>query len=568
MVINKFLLKNLILIFSLTIYAQKNDNLNDYTFVKLKDLIKKEQNDQQKLFYSKLFLQKAKKENNKEFIIEAYIKLSQSSITLNDGIEYLDSLSKYNRKNNYLSVAAYYFYKGWLYSRYREEDKAIDNFVKSLKFVDKIKEQKLYYKIKLNIVIIKSGQQDYSDAIRDYKVCEKYFKKIDSTGQYYLCSIYGLAENYIRIGDVPKADFYTKKGLSITRQIKNNELINRFLCCDGMNDYAKKNYTSSIVKLKSTLPILNNLSKDFLNYAINCATIGKSYSKLNDNKNAILYFKKVDSIFQKSKVFFPENIDVYYQLIKYYENNRDVKQQLYYTTQLIKADNYVNTKYKYLTNKIHKDYDIAELEESKSNLIQQLEYNNVYLNIGLIILFAFVAFILLYFKKYKSKQALYIEQLKQKNEEFISKQKEIFEKKSREEFLLEYNINKPSSIEIPERVRDEVLKKLKKFEKEMGFTNKKCTLENLSKQLKTNSSYLSRIINDEMECNFSTYLNNLRIDHAIYLLKTNKKIKKLTIASISEIVGYSNVKPFTTAFKERYSILPSAYIKDFINNKL
>ena len=311
-----------------------------------------------------------------------------------------------------------------------------------------------------------------------------------------------------------------------------------------------------------SLPILKNLNQDFLNYSINCNIIGKSYLGLKDSKNALVYFWKVDSVFQKNKVFFPENLDIYNNLIKHYETKGDIQKQLYYTKQLIKADNYVNTKYKYLTNKIHKDYDIAKLEESRLNLIEELNYKKIYLYIGLLILFlsAFISFI--YFKRYNKKQVLVVAELKKNHEEFILKQKELFEKKNKEAFLLQNIENKSTPIEISDAVRNDILKKLKAFEKELGFTNKKCNLEHLSKELETNSTYLSKIINEKKQCNFSTYLNNLRIEHTIYLLETNKRVRNLTIAAISELVGYNSVKPFITAFKERYSILPSVYIRN------
>ena len=217
----------------------------------------------------------------------------------------------------------------------------------------------------------------------------------------------------------------------------------------------------------------------------------------------------------------------------------------------------------YLTDKIHKDYDIAKLQESELNLIEELNYKKAYLYIGLLILSLSILFAFIYFKRYNKKQVLLVTELKKNHEEFILKQKELFEKKNKEAFLLQNINNKSTSIEISDTLRNDILKKLKVFEKELGFTNKKCNLENLSKELETNSTYLSKIINDKKQCNFSTYLNNLRIEHTIYLLENNKRVRSLTIAAISELVGYNSVKPFITAFKERYSILPSIYLKKF-----
>ena len=90
--------------------------------------------------------------------------------------------------------------------------------------------------------------------------------------------------------------------------------------------------------------------------------------------------------------------------------------------------------------------------------------------------------------------------------------------------------------------------KIDAFETQKGFTDSKITLNNLSKKLKTNSNYLSRTINFHKGKNFSTYLSDLRINHAINILKEQPKFREYTIKAIAYEVGFKRVETFTIAF--------------------
>ena len=89
---------------------------------------------------------------------------------------------------------------------------------------------------------------------------------------------------------------------------------------------------------------------------------------------------------------------------------------------------------------------------------------------------------------------------------------------------------------------------------------KKYTLNTLAKEFNTNSSYLSSIINSTKDANFSSYLNNLRIDYAIDKLKKDKKFRIYTIKAIAEEVGFNTSQSFTNAFYKKTRLYPSFFI--------
>ena len=64
---------------------------------------------------------------------------------------------------------------------------------------------------------------------------------------------------------------------------------------------------------------------------------------------------------------------------------------------------------------------------------------------------------------------------------------------------------------------------------------------------------------------FKQYLLELRINYLTERLKTDRKLKKYTIQSLAEEIGYTNASAFTRAFKKHVGVTPSNYIKSLKN---
>jgi len=83
----------------------------------------------------------------------------------------------------------------------------------------------------------------------------------------------------------------------------------------------------------------------------------------------------------------------------------------------------------------------------------------------------------------------------------------------------------------------------------------------MAKKLKTNTSYLSKIINNHLDKSFSIYINELRINYAILELKNNKRLRQYSVKAIAEDMGYKNADAFSRYFRAATGISPSVYIK-------
>ncbi|MBL1409286.1 helix-turn-helix transcriptional regulator [Sphingobacterium faecale] len=80
-----------------------------------------------------------------------------------------------------------------------------------------------------------------------------------------------------------------------------------------------------------------------------------------------------------------------------------------------------------------------------------------------------------------------------------------------------------------------------------------CTLTELAHQVGTNEFTLKKNFKELFGTTVFGYWNNVRMDEARRMLQQNE----MTIAEVSNAVGYKNPQHFTSAFKRKYNTLPS-----------
>lgn len=87
------------------------------------------------------------------------------------------------------------------------------------------------------------------------------------------------------------------------------------------------------------------------------------------------------------------------------------------------------------------------------------------------------------------------------------------------------------------------------------------SLASLAQQVGSNTRYVSWAINASYGKTFKTLLNEYRIREAAHRLSDRELFGHLTIAAISEQVGYKSPTSFNTAFKRVFGMTPAAYQK-------
>jgi AraC-like DNA-binding protein len=131
----------------------------------------------------------------------------------------------------------------------------------------------------------------------------------------------------------------------------------------------------------------------------------------------------------------------------------------------------------------------------------------------------------------------------------------LYRKKIDDLFLL--NGQKSSAKKVDSAEETVLLEKLENamIEKEM-YKNSNLNLQDLSKEINITSHQLSQFLNNNLGKNFTSYVNELRINEACKIIKSNDK---LTLESIGYDVGFNSKSTFFAAFKKHTGTTPLNY---------
>lgn len=129
---------------------------------------------------------------------------------------------------------------------------------------------------------------------------------------------------------------------------------------------------------------------------------------------------------------------------------------------------------------------------------------------------------------------------------------------------LEKDLKKSSWLS-PEKEK-ELLLKLRQFELSELYLSSQMSLSFLATELGTNTKYLSEVIRKSKNKNFNTYINELRIQYIVNVLKTNSSYLNYKVSYLAEITGFSSHSAFTAVFKSITGMSPNDFIQQ-INNQ-
>ncbi|WP_117879860.1 helix-turn-helix domain-containing protein [Aureibaculum luteum] len=191
--------------------------------------------------------------------------------------------------------------------------------------------------------------------------------------------------------------------------------------------------------------------------------------------------------------------------------------------------------------------ELKEVEASKKNRLQYI--------IGSILIFVLgLIFIIGYLIKEKKKNTEKFNVLLAK---FNQEEKATFEIIDTKDKVLEEKV----SAEVNEETTHLILAGLQTLKEQEYFLRQDCNSYTIAKKIKTNTTYLSKVINSHYEKNFNTYINDLRINYAVLRLKNDNRFRSFSVQSIAEEIGYKSADSFAKYFKLRTGLNPSFYIK-------
>jgi AraC-like DNA-binding protein len=475
--------------------------------------------------------------------IEKKILFYDKSIALCKGIDdFRYPAILYTRKGTTLYVKGDY-------------EEAFENYLKAIEYAENKNNTELFYINKYNIGIIKKRLELYDEALTIFKECYEYElnnperAKID-----FVYSHYSLADIYTEMYVTDSAKKYSAKGYKLALEGNFDFAADLFALNKGILLFLDKKYAASITQLKEAVLKLKD-APDKLQIINGLFHIGKAYDSLQNKTEAIRFYKKVDSVFSGNLNHISSNVLKSYEaLYTHYRKNNNKSSEAYYIQKTLLATDISKNDYRTLINQITKKFDRRELllKQKRLNeaLVQKDKKYTSTIFIAVIIAIIFMIVVVIFYTKQK--------RIKKRFQEFVKNHEKT-------QNATQKNINVPQEeiqkIGLADDIIEQILLQLDDFETSQKFIKPDITLPSLSKQFKTNSAYLSKVINTYKNKKFAAYLNDLRVEYAIQKIQSDKHFHLYTIKAIALEVGFNNSQSFARAFKRKTGIQPSDFIK-------
>ena len=138
----------------------------------------------------------------------------------------------------------------------------------------------------------------------------------------------------------------------------------------------------------------------------------------------------------------------------------------------------------------------------------------------------------------------------------VLKQKDLYHKP-----LLKDNRNDNLS-ELPLNKRDDLKNSLLLLlKKEEVFINPELNRDKVCEMLKTNRTYLSQIINHDLNTTFFDLINDYRLAKSVEMMK-NPLYQNMNLSDIAEMCGFKSLSSFSKYFRQVYGKSPTEWMEE------
>lgn len=323
------------------------------------------------------------------------------------------------------------------------------------------------------------------------------------------------------------------------------------------NTLAEKSYMNLLFDIKA-----NKLDKP---YYTTCYNVAHFYFHLKKYDKSLVYFNKVDSI-NKIKNFNTDSfIYTNYYLSKLYEIKNDpenaVKYSKIYLDNFEKSKNNLNDQ----TTDINSNLEKSDLRKEMLGIQEKFKNEVLFKKWSVIIsILLFIGLLVLLLKNIIEKN-----RVKKKVQDLLNEfsvktevENKQIEPKNVPTEIIDFQNNKPvTTISIDEAKELEIITKLKALEEKKYYLKAEFNQKEVAKKLKTNTTYLSYVVNKNFKKSFSEYSNELKINYVINEMINNPTYRKYSTQAIAESVGFKNAISFTKSFNKRTGVTPVQFIK-------
>ncbi len=426
---------------------------------------------------------------------------------------------------------------------------ALNSYLNALELTDAPNYNSYQWIILMNLALLKQRNGNFEEATTLFKNSLDLAYKYPNTNKTVQTNtvaniLMNLGEAYLKRKLLDSSIYFNQIGLKKSLVYNNLQTSSNLLKLIGKAYYEKGNYDKAITELKKAKTSVLSIGNPIIENEI-YLLLGLSYFKIKEFDISIFQLEKCITQYKEEK----ENISIAtYQeaciaLAKIYNEKENIKQSKIFYEKYIAVNNSLKEQETTFLKEYYKN-DVAQLKSEINTYQSRISKQQLYLIISILFI------ILLSLATYNYKSSL----------------KNILLKTNKPANLTN-KTNKSETIIIDSKKVTSIIKELKKLEKEEFYIHKNCNLYTTAKKLNTNTSYLSKIMNEVKKQSFNAYLNDLRIQYAIDKIHTDKTFRSYSIKSIAEEIGYKSANSFSKYFKIKTGSFPSAFIKHLKQQK-
>jgi YesN/AraC family two-component response regulator len=213
------------------------------------------------------------------------------------------------------------------------------------------------------------------------------------------------------------------------------------------------------------------------------------------------------------------------------------------------------------------NHTLEHLEDNYNKETRRGSYKNILILIAMIIIAGTISFLMVQRRQQKARFRKILERMREREvlrQHKIAQNTPVQETAKEVEHLVADKSaapREPDAAMMTEETMQKILNSLEVFETGTLFNNRNMSLSFLASNFNTNTRYLSRVINHHKHKDFSSYINELRINYIVEKLKNDPVWRQYKISTLAEETGFSSHGKFTPVFKSITGLSPSLFIK-------
>lgn len=501
----------------------------------------------------------------------------------NKALSYYKKLPESVQKIN---LRAYlYNYRGLTEWKRKNFSNALSNYQEGIKLSIKTSDVIQTVKFKSNIALVNEEVGNYELAIKNLRQNSDFLDKNESL--YEKDQFQNSKSNiYTNLGNVyegyfikdrkkkfllDSAEYFYKRAITYSQNYIDNKMT---ATLSLGNIYLLKRDYKNAERSYFDISIYAKQNNDETYYKIANHNLGDLYYNQKKYDKALIFLKKVDSMSLKEKKIDNSYFQSNYIQAKIYSIKNEP--ELAFKHSKIYLDSYEKYEGQLREEALEVNYKLgtANLSDEMLSIQEKYKYEvlwNKALKVLYVILVVGIVFFLIKSIRDKNKA-------QKKMNALIEEFKANLEKKEIEKAEIEKAaLERPLIVEVPELEDDGLLKKenanlsideakenkivekLLALEEKLEYLNADFTLSYVAKKIKTNTTYLSYVVNKRFGKSFGEYSNELKINYVINQMITNHLYRKYSTQAIAESVGFKNAVSFAKSFRKRTGVSPAQF---------